>query len=123
MTTIPEIGMTLAGGGARGAYAAGILRYLFRELPKELGYEPWPALVSGTSVGALNGYFAASHSMLEIVRMTDLWTDMKPDQIFTLPDSGALQFFRSMRNITKTGSFLSNEPLRGIIVEEAKHFM
>ena len=29
-----KIGITLAGGGARGAYAAGVLRYLYSELPK-----------------------------------------------------------------------------------------
>ena len=57
-------GLALAGGGARGAYAAGVMRYVFTELKKEIGYTPWPKLVGGTSVGALNGYFAASQSMM-----------------------------------------------------------
>ena len=33
-------GMALAGGGARGAYTAGTLRYLYTELPAT-GYQPW----------------------------------------------------------------------------------
>ncbi len=61
-------GMALAGGGARGAYSAGLLRYLYTDLPKIIGTNPWPKVVSGTSVGALNGYFAASQSLLEIHR-------------------------------------------------------
>ena len=80
-----KIGITLAGGGARGAYAAGVLRYLYSELPKKLGYIPWPYIVSGTSVGALNGYFAASHSMYEIRRMTDIWTNITLQDIYTIP--------------------------------------
>ena len=79
-------GVTLAGGGARGAYMAGVLRYLYTELPKTIGYTPWPDLVSGVSVGAINGYFIASHSPYEIKRMTEVWTqDVRIEKIYHLP--------------------------------------
>ncbi len=45
-------GLTLAGGGARGAYTAGVLRYLYTVLPDKLGHIPWAKVVGGTSVGA-----------------------------------------------------------------------
>ena len=91
-----KIGITLAGGGARGSYAAGVLRYLYSELPKKLGYIPWPYIVSGTSVGALNGYFAASHSMYEIRRMTDIWTNITLQDIYTIPKGGTISSIRTI---------------------------
>ena len=35
-----DFGMALAGGGARGAYSAGLLRYLYTELQKQPGLNP-----------------------------------------------------------------------------------
>ena len=116
----PIFGFTLAGGGARGAYSAGVLRYVLRELPKRLGRIPWPQLVSGTSVGALNGYFAATHSMDEIKRMTKLWTEIEPAHVFDLPGGGAFRIVRSLFSQSKEGYLLSNEPLRNLIISEAK---
>ena len=70
-------GLALSGGGARGAYTAGVQRYLFTELPKKLGFTPYPDYVSGVSVGAINGYFSATHSDEEIRRMTEIWHNLK----------------------------------------------
>ena len=53
--------IVLSGGGARGAYEAGVLSYLFEEIYPRLptGFEF--DIVSGTSVGAIHaGYIAAS---------------------------------------------------------------
>ncbi|HEX7672466.1 MAG TPA: hypothetical protein VF395_22890, partial [Polyangiaceae bacterium] len=33
----PKVALVLAGGGARGAYEVGAVRYILEELPKELG--------------------------------------------------------------------------------------
>jgi len=51
-TNSPKIkrAIVLAGGGARGAYEAGVLRYLFETLPKRLGKPIDFDIVSGTSV-------------------------------------------------------------------------
>ena len=51
--------LVLAGGGARGAYEAGVLRFILQDLPRRAALggpeelPPW--IISGTSAGALNG--------------------------------------------------------------------
>lgn len=114
-----EFGMALAGGGARGAYSAGLLRYLYTELPKKLGFHPWPKVVSGTSVGALNGYFAASHDLMEVHRGTELWTNFTVEQVYKLPFEGWLKLIPDLRSATKRASFLDPTPLGQLIEREA----
>ncbi|HEY5341277.1 MAG TPA: patatin-like phospholipase family protein [Candidatus Aquilonibacter sp.] len=53
--------LVLSGGGARGAYQAGIIDYLrlSRQIPEGAPLRPY-GIVAGTSIGALNGYFVAT---------------------------------------------------------------
>ena len=46
--------LVLSGGGARGAYEAGVLRFIVEEMPKRFGVNPQFDIVSGTSVGAIH---------------------------------------------------------------------
>ncbi|MGC6508304.1 MAG: patatin-like phospholipase family protein [Myxococcota bacterium] len=112
-------GLTLAGGGARGAYTAGVLRYLYTVLPDKLGRIPWAKVVGGTSVGALNGYFAACHDMAEIRRMTEIWTQLKVEQIYTLPVDGIFSAVRRLIQATKQPNLLDASPLKSLIRQEA----
>ena len=112
-------GLALAGGGARGAYAAGVLRYIFTEIPKHLGYTPWPKLVSGTSVGALNGYFAACHDPNEIKRMQEVWQQISIQDVFSFYEGGTFGTIRYMLGISSRGHLLSQSPLRALIEQEA----
>ena len=50
----------LSGGGARGAYEAGVLRYLLEELPRRLGRPPRFDIITGASVGAIHACFMAA---------------------------------------------------------------
>jgi NTE family protein len=50
----------LSGGGARGAYEAGVLRYLLEELPQRLGRPPRFDVITGVSVGAIHACFLAA---------------------------------------------------------------
>jgi NTE family protein len=52
----------LSGGGARGAYEAGVLRYLLEELPLRLGHAPRIDIVTGSSVGAIHACFMAANA-------------------------------------------------------------
>ena len=54
------LGLILSGGGARGAYEVGVLEYIFNEFGDATGKPPSVDLISGTSVGAVNGAFVAS---------------------------------------------------------------
>ncbi|MGB0639598.1 MAG: patatin-like phospholipase family protein [Myxococcota bacterium] len=51
----PRLALVLAGGGARGAYEAGVLRFILGDLPKRIGHPIAADLICGTSVGAING--------------------------------------------------------------------
>ena len=114
-----SFGLALAGGGARGAYAAGVMRYLFEGLPQTLGFTPWPQLVSGTSVGALNGYFAACHSPQEVKRMTEIWTTLKVGQVFEMYGQSTFGTIRHLLKIGTRGYLFSQAPLRRLIEQEA----
>ena len=52
--------LVLSGGGARGAYSAGVLRYIFGVLGPELGDNLRVDVISGNSAGALNGCWRSS---------------------------------------------------------------
>ncbi|MEM8608000.1 MAG: patatin-like phospholipase family protein [Myxococcota bacterium] len=74
------LGLILSGGGARGAYEVGVLEYIFSEFLDVQGCPPKVDLISGTSVGAVNGAFVASH--LEDVpdaakHLVALWTGLE----------------------------------------------
>lgn len=52
----PKIGLVLSGGGARGAYEIGVLRYVRERLPVDTRFD----VITGTSVGAINGAYIAA---------------------------------------------------------------
>lgn len=56
------LALVLAGGGARGAYEVGVLRYILGELVPRLGESALPRLFCGTSVGAINACALAAHA-------------------------------------------------------------
>jgi NTE family protein len=56
----PRRALVLSGGGARGAYEAGVLRYLLEELPRRLGKPPRFDIITGASVGAIHACFLAA---------------------------------------------------------------
>lgn len=81
---VHDIGLVLSGGAARGAYQAGVLRFLYRTLPKKLGVAPWPKVVSGTSVGALNGIFLVPRSPTYMVYLSRVWQRMRIPDIYSV---------------------------------------
>ena len=112
------LGIVLSGGGARGAYVAGVIRYLYTELPQSLGYSPWPRYVSGTSVGSINGYFCACHDMLEIRKMTELWTNLQIDQMYDLPKTSFSMLQHAYRALFNS-SFFDSTPFATLVQKEA----
>lgn len=113
-----KLGMVLAGGAARGAYEAGVLRFVLTELPKQLGYVPWPDIVSGTSVGALNGVFAVTRQVPFVRRMTAIWQEMQISHVFTLETGGVMRTVRAMFNAPQMTALLGAEPLYALARRE-----
>ena len=90
-----DIGLVLVGGGAKGAYQAGALRYL-----NEVGFVPHA--IAGTSIGALNGAVLASHrSFTEgVERLDALWTRIAQQGILQLnPGSIIDQAFEQVDHV------------------------
>ena len=75
----PQIGLVLAGGGAKGADRAGALRYL-----AEIGLKP--QIIAGTSIGALNGATLAGNSPFDyaVERLNRIWTELGETKIINL---------------------------------------
>ncbi len=80
----PQFGLVLTGGGAKGAYQAGALRYL-----AEIGLEPH--IIAGTSIGALNGAVLSSHGSFPVGvrRVNELWEQLGTAPILR-PNTGAV---------------------------------
>jgi NTE family protein len=82
----PRIALVLSGGGARGAYEAGALSYLFEGLSRRLGRSPHFAIVTGTSVGAVHAcYVAGSRQDPETAqRLRSIWASLSLDAVYRL---------------------------------------
>lgn len=66
-------GLVLSGGGARGAYEAGALKWLFRNVDQE---GPPFEVICGTSAGAINAAFASTATFDGVKRNEQLWRSM-----------------------------------------------
>jgi NTE family protein len=66
-----KIGLVLAGGGAKGAYQSGVVKYL-----AEIDFSPH--IIAGTSIGALNGAILASNTSFKQSgdRLWQLWQEL-----------------------------------------------
>ncbi len=93
----PRRALVLSGGGARGAYEAGVLRYILEVLPQSLGHAPRLDIICGTSVGAINGAWLAAtldEPVYSARRMEELWRSLKFSRMVQLSYS---ELFRSFR--------------------------
>ena len=62
---ILNIGLCLCGGGAKGAYQAGVIKALY-----DRGINKFNS-ISGTSIGAINGYFIFTDNVDKVRRNVD----------------------------------------------------
>lgn len=95
----PRVALVLSGGGARGAYEAGVLRYLCDAFPRETGVTPWFDVVCGTSVGALNACFvAATADVLDQATplLWERWLELRADALLRIRPMELLRFGRSL---------------------------
>ncbi len=85
------VGLVLSGGGARGAYEVGALLHVADELPHLLERV---RVVSGTSVGAVNGTFLASRGLTpDAVRdLAAIWRSLDIDHVVGFNPRQASQF-------------------------------
>ncbi|HWM84422.1 MAG TPA: patatin-like phospholipase family protein [Kofleriaceae bacterium] len=82
-----RIALVLSGGGSRGAYEAGVIRYLRERLPRVLGHPVHFDIVTGTSVGAINASFLAATAERPETQAADLcaaWRSLRIEDLFSL---------------------------------------
>jgi NTE family protein len=79
-----KLAVVVAGGAARGAYEAGVIRFIFRSLAPRIGLSLWPRIVCGSSVGAFNAAVLASGSDEALQRMSTLWRELRIEQIYSV---------------------------------------
>lgn len=101
--------LVLSGGGAKGAFQYGALRYI---VENEIdGRQPteYFNIISGVSVGSLNGVMMAQNRFSDL---TNIWNNISGRQVYT----GNLGLFNIFwRLITHQLSVLSNAPLAELI--------
>lgn len=122
-------GLILSGGGARGAYQAGVLLAISELAKKEKIPHPFSVL-SGTSAGALNAAFLAAYLedfQAATERLRQLWETISAAQIYkTNIFSIAWNAFRWLRGLTlgslsarqRSLALLDTSPLRKLIEKE-----
>ena len=91
--------IVLSGGGARGAYEAGVINYMRTMLPPAVAQKLQFRIHSGTSVGAINVAFMASTAHDPVRQGNDLvklWKNILTDEIYSRgPISLGKLFLRS----------------------------
>jgi NTE family protein len=111
--------LILSGGGARGAYQAGVLKGLAEILPEKTK-SPFQ-IISGVSAGAINGAklacdFESFSNAVE--KLNFLWSQIQTDQVFTTDflsiNKFSLGFFGQQKKID---ALLDTSPLSQLITK------
>jgi NTE family protein len=92
-TAGPRRALVLSGGGARGAYEAGVLSYIFSDLAEELGRPAHFDVVTGSSVGAIHAaYTAATQGEPDAgERLTAIWRSLSFEKVLDVSAAGLLR--------------------------------
>ena len=102
----PQKALVLAGGGARGSYQVGVWRALM-----ELDWHP--QIITGTSVGSLNGAMFAL-DLYETAR--DMWLTIRSRDVMELPEENAdlSALHQFLRQVVRAGG-MDVTPLEEIV--------
>lgn len=66
-----DIGLCLVGGGAKGAFQGGVIKKLYEK-------NIYPNIITGTSIGAVNGYFLFKNAYVELEK---LWLNIENNSL------------------------------------------
>jgi len=113
-----RVALVLSGGGARGAYEAGVLAHLFEHVIPRLRPDFSFDIVSGTSVGAIHAAYTAATSDVapaeRAARLGRTWTSMRIGDVFRLSSADLLRVpLRAMGLTRFEGS--SSEVFGGLV--------
>jgi NTE family protein len=109
----PELALVLSGGGARGAYQAGVLRGIGRLLP---GLRV-PILV-GVSAGGINTVFLAAHPAPlgeASAALCEIWRRIETANIFRVDSPSLLKHFTRWLARLSIGGWAGAPKVRGLV--------
>ena len=95
--------LVLSGGGAKGSFQYGAIRYLWDE---GCDFDH----IYGVSVGSLNGAMVAQG---DVEKLGHLWASISNEKVYT----GGLKLWSLVKVLFGQRSFYSNKPLQGMISE------
>jgi NTE family protein len=107
----PRRAVVLSGGGARGAYEAGVTRYLIEDLPQRLGHPIQFDILCGTSVGAIHACYLAATAHEDPnrgTRLVELWKSMKLDEVLPLSARDLLSIPRRLLGLRRVAEAIRN---------------
>ena len=99
----PRVALVLSGGGARGAYEAGVVRYLREDLAGDLGGQVQFDIISGTSVGAIHACFLAATADMADKQgrmLVDRWESLVLEEMVSF---GVKEFLRAPATLLGSG--------------------
>jgi NTE family protein len=105
----PRRALVFSGGGARGAYEAGVVRYLVEELPRRIGRAPVIDILCGTSVGAIHACYMAATAQQGPSRglqLVDFWRTMKIEQVLPFSRRDLFDLARRMVGVRRMTELL-----------------
>jgi NTE family protein len=117
-----DAAIVLAGGGARGAYEAGVLSYIYGEFARLHG-KPTLDIISGTSVGAINGGFLATvmdDPAPGVERLASLWSSLAFDQVVGFGMLQATKLGRVIVGGASGAGLFDARPLTKIVDENVR---
>lgn len=114
--------LVLAGGGARGAYEAGVLRFVVHELSRRSGEIVAPRIVCGTSAGAINGTYigARTGSPEGATELSRFWQTLTVDRVYRFEAVDLLRSPLRMlgRAVGDSLSLVDATPIQKLVQEE-----
>jgi len=111
--TETRLALVLSGGGARGAYQAGVLRGLARRIP-DLRF----SIITGVSAGAINSAFIAGHpgTLAEAAAdLSDLWAGLQVEDIFRVDTPSLARHFTRWATRLASGGSAMAPAVRGLV--------
>lgn len=107
----PRRALVFSGGGARGAYEAGVVRYLIEALPQRLGRPVEFDILCGTSVGAIHACYLAGTADQDpgrATRLVDVWRGMRIDEVLPLSLRDLLALPRRLLGLRRVAERLAS---------------
>ncbi len=100
----PTTALVCSGGGARGAYEAGIIRYLREELPASVRPHVHFDVLCGTSVGAITNCFLAASAEIPSEQgkiLSSFWTGLQLEKVYRVDGEDLWTITRKIWNLAR----------------------